>query len=130
AGIEPATLSLGNPRSIQLCYAGGLHQRYRVLITWSTRTQLSITVLHLTDNKLRRGSGSPPSIEEESMAKSVARKPTAPAVQRKRSAQPDFRVLFESAPALYLVLKPDLTIAAVSDAYLAATMTRREAILG
>ena len=43
---------------------------------------------------------------------------------------PDFRALFESAPGLYLVLSPDLTILAVSDAYLAATMTKREAILG
>lgn len=41
-----------------------------------------------------------------------------------------FRALFESVPGLYLVLKPDLTIAAVSDAYLNATMTRRENILG
>ncbi|MBI2922667.1 MAG: PAS domain-containing protein [Planctomycetes bacterium] len=43
---------------------------------------------------------------------------------------PDFRALFESAPGLYLVLTPDLRIAAVSDAYLRATMTRRETILG
>jgi len=43
---------------------------------------------------------------------------------------PDFRALFESAPGLYLVLAPDLTIVAASDAYLRATMTRREEILG
>ncbi len=43
---------------------------------------------------------------------------------------PDFRVLFESAPALYLVLRPDFTIVAATDAYLAATMTRREDVLG
>jgi signal transduction histidine kinase/CheY-like chemotaxis protein len=43
---------------------------------------------------------------------------------------PDFRALFESAPGLYLVLDPDLTIVAVSNAYLAATMTQREVILG
>ncbi|HLX45036.1 MAG TPA: PAS domain-containing sensor histidine kinase [Bryobacteraceae bacterium] len=43
---------------------------------------------------------------------------------------PDFRVLFESSPGLYLVLAPDLTIVAVSDAYLQATMTQREQILG
>lgn len=42
----------------------------------------------------------------------------------------DFQALFESAPGCYLVLRPDLTIAAVSDAYLRATMTRREDILG
>jgi len=44
--------------------------------------------------------------------------------------EPDFRVLFESAPGLYLVLTPDLTIVAVSDAYAAATMTKREEIFG
>lgn len=43
---------------------------------------------------------------------------------------PDFRALFESAPGLFLVLKPDFTIVAVSDGYLRATMTRREEILG
>jgi PAS domain S-box-containing protein len=43
---------------------------------------------------------------------------------------PDFRVLFESAPGLYLILLPDFTIAAVSDAYLNATMTKRTEIVG
>src|SRR5437016_4743822 len=45
-------------------------------------------------------------------------------------AQPDFRALFESSPGLYLVLTPDLSIVAVSDAYLHATMTERDAIIG
>jgi hypothetical protein len=45
---------------------------------------------------------------------------------------PDFRLLFESAPGLYLVLRPDadFTIVAVSDAYLEATLTQRAAIVG
>jgi len=43
---------------------------------------------------------------------------------------PDFRVLFESVPGLFLVLTPDLTIVAVSDACLKAAMTKREEILG
>src|SRR5688572_22827970 len=47
-----------------------------------------------------------------------------------RDTGPDFRALFESIPGLYLVLAPDLTIVAVSDAYLDATMTRRDDILG
>lgn len=42
----------------------------------------------------------------------------------------DFRALFESCPGLYLVLRPDFIIAAASDAYLRATMTRREDIVG
>jgi signal transduction histidine kinase len=46
------------------------------------------------------------------------------------SPSPDFRALFESAPGLYLVLTRDLQIAAASDAYLQATMTRRDDILG
>jgi len=49
---------------------------------------------------------------------------------RRESGAPDFRALFESAPGLYLVLAPDLTIVAVSEAYLRATMTGRDAILG
>jgi signal transduction histidine kinase len=46
------------------------------------------------------------------------------------SVQPDFRVLFEAAPALLLVMDPELRIVAVSDDYLEATMTRREEIIG
>jgi signal transduction histidine kinase/CheY-like chemotaxis protein len=42
----------------------------------------------------------------------------------------DFQVLFESAPGLFLVLDPQLRIVAVSDAYLAATMTDRATIMG
>jgi len=45
-------------------------------------------------------------------------------------SSPDFKALFEAAPGLYLVLSPDLTIVAASDAYLAATLTRREEIVG
>jgi two-component system CheB/CheR fusion protein len=43
---------------------------------------------------------------------------------------PDFRVLFESTPGLYLVMTPALEIVAVSDAYLRATMTKRVDIMG
>jgi signal transduction histidine kinase len=41
-----------------------------------------------------------------------------------------YQQLFEAAPGLYLVLLPDLTITAVSDSYLQATMTKREEIIG
>ena len=44
--------------------------------------------------------------------------------------RPDFLSLFESAPGLYLVLTPELKIVAASDAYLQATMTTREEVLG
>lgn len=43
---------------------------------------------------------------------------------------PDFRLLFQATPGLYLVLDPGLEIVAVSDAYLRATMTNRDDILG
>ncbi len=45
----------------------------------------------------------------------------------------DFRVLFESAPGLYLILRPDapsFTILGASDAYLRATKTERNVISG
>jgi signal transduction histidine kinase/ActR/RegA family two-component response regulator/HPt (histidine-containing phosphotransfer) domain-containing protein len=48
----------------------------------------------------------------------------------RRPPAPDFRRLFESVPGLYLVLTPDLAIAAASDAYLRATLTKREQIVG
>jgi len=43
---------------------------------------------------------------------------------------PDFQSLFQSAPDLYLALSPALEIVSVSDAYLQATLTKREEILG
>jgi PAS domain S-box-containing protein len=43
---------------------------------------------------------------------------------------PDFRVLFESAPVMYVALTPDFRIVAASDAYLRATLTKREEVLG
>ncbi|MGH3876324.1 MAG: ATP-binding protein [Actinophytocola sp.] len=42
----------------------------------------------------------------------------------------DFRGLFDAAPTPYLVLAPDLTIVAVNQAYLTATKTRRETLVG
>lgn len=42
----------------------------------------------------------------------------------------DFRTIFEAVPGLYLILDPNLDIVAVSNAYLAATLTQRDAILG
>ena len=43
----------------------------------------------------------------------------------------DFRALFQASPTPFLVLQPpQLTIVAVNDAYLRATMTNRDAILG
>ena len=42
----------------------------------------------------------------------------------------NYQHLFEQLPGSYLILSPALVIAAVSDAYLEATMTRREAIVG
>jgi signal transduction histidine kinase len=50
---------------------------------------------------------------------------TAPAGQ-----PPDFRLLFESLPEKYLVIDPNLVIVAASDAYLTATLTRRESMVG
>ncbi len=42
----------------------------------------------------------------------------------------DFQALFESVPGLYLILNTNLQIVAVSNAYLRATMTERDKILG
>ncbi|MHB2167477.1 ATP-binding protein [Alsobacter sp. R-9] len=43
---------------------------------------------------------------------------------------PDYRALFASAPNPYVLLDPALRIVDMNDAYLAATMSRREAIVG
>ncbi len=56
----------------------------------------------------------------------TAPKPQAEA--RLRAA--DFKTLFEAAPGLFLVLDPELTIVAASDAFLRAAMVERGAIVG
>ena len=55
---------------------------------------------------------------------------TSQAEAERISGAVDFRLLFESAQGLYLVLNPGLKIIAVSDAYLRATMTERRKIIG
>jgi hypothetical protein len=53
--------------------------------------------------------------------------------QNENQSIPDFRILFESAPGLFMVLAPDsprFTILAASDAYLRATKKQREEIVG
>ena len=51
-------------------------------------------------------------------------------LHQKLNAISDFKAMFESAPGAYLILLPDLTIDAVSDEYLQATMTQRNKIIG
>lgn len=46
------------------------------------------------------------------------------------ASSPDFASIFQSAPGLYLILDPALRIVAVTDAYLAATLTSRDEIVG
>ena len=66
----------------------------------------------------------------------MATNPSAPHEEMGRAPDlrtlpsPDFQTLFETAPDLYLVLDPALTIVAATDKYLRATMTRREEIVG
>ena len=50
--------------------------------------------------------------------------------RRQEPTPEQFRALFENAPGLFLVLEPDLTIVAVTEGYLAATMTKRDEIIG
>ena len=54
----------------------------------------------------------------------------APPGEIAAGTQPDFKALFEKAPGKFLVLDPDLTIVAVSDAYAEVTLTRRSEIVG
>src|ERR1043165_1923797 len=53
-----------------------------------------------------------------------------PAMKTEVGLEPDYRAVFDALPGKNLLLAPDFTILGVSDAYLAATMTRRESILG
>lgn len=46
------------------------------------------------------------------------------------AVSPDFELLFQATPMPYLILRPDLTIVAVNDAYLNATLTTRSHLIG
>ncbi|WP_437282411.1 ATP-binding protein [Sorangium sp. So ce375] len=50
--------------------------------------------------------------------------------ERALPASADFRAIFEGIPGNYVVLRPDFTIVAASDAFLRAANTRREELLG
>src|SRR5262245_34829571 len=74
--------------------------------------------------------GSPP-------GRTMSRRPVnrdfnAPDAGRGVAADLDFRLLFEGAPDLLLVLRPDreFTVLGASDAYLRATRTERQLIVG
>lgn len=45
-------------------------------------------------------------------------------------SEPELRAVFESTPSCLLVLSPRLTIVAATDAYLSATMTNRDDVVG
>jgi signal transduction histidine kinase len=53
-----------------------------------------------------------------------------PVMGELESHRPEVRTLFEASPGLYLVLRPDFVIVAVTNAYLHATMTTRDGVLG
>ncbi|MEI9992629.1 MAG: PAS domain-containing protein [Rhizomicrobium sp.] len=52
------------------------------------------------------------------------------AVDPNRLPTAEFAVVFDGTPGLYLVLDPSFMIVAANDAFCAATMTERDAILG
>lgn len=52
------------------------------------------------------------------------------AATRNDLSDENFRKIFETVPGLYLILTPDFTIIAASDAYLQATNTKRATIMG
>jgi PAS domain S-box-containing protein len=61
----------------------------------------------------------------------AADRPSEPiTIPLSRAAAPEFRAVVRAAPDLYLLLTPDFRIIEVSNAYLRATMTLREDILG
>lgn len=58
------------------------------------------------------------------------RRDTSASLQIRRLPSGELRRIFDATPAPYIVLTPDFTIVEVNDAYLKATLTRREDILG
>lgn len=87
----------------------------------------NVFVVSIPRTVCMKGSSSTGQAAPESPDAAALRAGSAPA------ALPDFRLLFESAPGLYLALRNDppcFTIVGASNAYLAATLTERSAVLG
>ncbi len=76
-----------------------------------------------------RGRGSRAGHDDSVTAHDPAPAGAAPATTTETAA-PDFATLFESLPGCYLVLDPDQTIVAVSDAFLVATLSVRNDLVG
>ena len=73
----------------------------------------------------------PPEAENSDLTAGMAAPPSCDAHPPPQlPATPDFRVLFESIPGLYLVLTAEFHVVAVSNEYLRATLTQRERVLG
>jgi PAS domain S-box-containing protein len=53
-----------------------------------------------------------------------------PIMPPRSQPRPEYEAVFDAVPGNYLLLSPDLTIVGVTEAYLAATMTVRDHILG
>ena len=51
-------------------------------------------------------------------------------VTKNLSEEPDYKLVFESSPDLYIILDKDLTILAISDAHLKASLTERSRVTG
>lgn len=57
-------------------------------------------------------------------------RPVTPSSHSDAPGVPDFKQIFEASPGLYLILDPALRVLAATDAYLEATLTKREEIVG
>jgi PAS domain-containing protein len=89
------------------------------------------TLLDLLQEEVESGTASPEIVDRLRQAVERAeqreQRETGPA---ESTSSPDFRTIFEKIPGLYLILDPGLHILAASDAYLQATLTRRDEIVG
>lgn len=87
------------------------------------RINVSVTVSPIRDESGR-------TVGISTIARDITERKLMEKERSEHQMQLQFQALFESVPGLYLVLKPDFTIVGASDAYLKATMTKRQEIVG